>query len=69
MRPSSLEDELNEFRSEIDRLRIENRQIVRDIKELQNAGDAMFASLAEFNDPEDETRLLEWQRIRNGCTY
>ncbi len=35
-----------------------------EIERLRAAGDALAKSLAEFNDPEDELRLLAWQEAR-----
>jgi hypothetical protein len=42
------------------------QDMLDEIIRLRTAGDALAKSLAEFNDPEDELRLLAWQEARRA---
>ena len=38
--------------------------VINKIERLHVAGDALYESLAEFNDPEDGLRLIAWEDAR-----
>ena len=37
-----------------------------EIERLREAGNSLAQSLAEFNDPQDELRLMTWNEARRG---
>jgi len=62
----ALAQDLAFMTAEVDKFAGENYEQYCEIERLRAAGDALAKSLAEFNDPEDELRLLAWQEARRG---